>query len=171
MLKPQDIVVLLKLVGLPERSAPYGRLALELDMSPSEVHAALNRAVHAQLARKHEHQIKPVIKNLVEFLVHGLRYTFPPELGGLTRGMPTSYAAEPLKHQMQGGDDPSPVWPDPEGTVRGLSFSPLYRSVPTAARKDEKLYELLALVDALRGGRARERNLAVHEIEQRLGSD
>lgn len=171
MLKPQDIVVLLKLSGLADKSATYNRLALELDMSPSEVHAALNRAVRAQLARKQGHQIKPVTKNLVEFLVHGLRYVFPPELGGLTRGMPTSYAAEPLKRQMKSGDDPVPVWPDADGTVRGLSFAPLYRSVPTAARRDENLYELLALVDALRGGRARERTLAIREIEKRLGSD
>lgn len=33
-------------------------------------------------------------------------------------------------------DEPAPVWPDPEGPERGQAFSPLYRSVPKAARKD-----------------------------------
>ena len=37
--------------------------------------------------------------------------------------------------------------------------SPLYKNVPTAARRDPKLYELLALVDAIRDGRARDERL------------
>ena len=90
------------------------------------------------------------------------------ERGGLTRGMPTAHAAPPLRDQLAASDAPAPVWPDPEGTVRGEEFAPLYRSVPQAARADERLYELLALVDALRGGRARERELAVKELRTRL---
>jgi hypothetical protein len=34
--------------------------------------------------------------------------------------------------------------------------------------KDEKLHELLALADALRVGRAREKELAVKELKKRL---
>jgi hypothetical protein len=64
--------------------------------------------------------------------------------------------------------DPAPVWPDPEGEVRGESFSPLYKSVPRAARADHRLYELLVLVDAIRGGRSREREIAIWEISKRL---
>jgi len=60
-------------------------------------------------------------------------------------------------------------WPDPMGETRGSSFSPLYKSVPKAARNDKALYELLVLVDAIRGGRARERELAIKEIKRRLG--
>jgi hypothetical protein len=61
-----------------------------------------------------------------------------------------------------------PVWPDPDGRVQGAAVQPLYASVPGAARRDPALYDLLALVDALRIGRARERNLAEKEIAQRL---
>jgi len=64
--------------------------------------------------------------------------------------------------------DPPPVWPDPEGDVRGQSFSPLYKSVPKAARQDLSLYEILVLTDAIRGGRPREREIAVKEIQNRL---
>jgi hypothetical protein len=52
--------------------------------------------------------------------------------------------------------------------VRGESFSPLYKSAPSAAKKDSKLYQLLALVDAIRGGRARERDIAKKELKKRL---
>jgi len=40
-------------------------------------------------------------------------------------------------------------------------------SVPKAARADAKLYEWLVLVDAVRGGRAREREVAIKEIRSR----
>jgi hypothetical protein len=82
--------------------------------------------------------------------------------------MPTSYAGPPLSSNLIKSDEPPPVWPDPEGNVRGYEFSPLYRSVPKAAQRDNELYELLTLVDAIRDGRARERDLAVKEITARL---
>lgn len=40
--------------------------------------------------------------------------------------------------------------------------------VPLAAEADRSLYELLALLDALRDGRARERSLAEREIVKRV---
>jgi len=61
------------------------------------------------------------------------------------------------------------VWPHPEGQVRGESLEPLYPSAVDAALKDTKLYECLALVDALRVGRARERKLAIDFLTQSLG--
>jgi hypothetical protein len=165
-LKPQDIVVLLKLVGLKEDWS-YRSLADELFISTGELHNALKRATHAQLFDPE--QKKPRIQALEEFLVHGLKYVFPAERGMLTRGMPTSYAAPPLNEIVSAaqGDNP-PVWPDAEGSSRGYKLEPLYPSVPKAARADTGLYELLALVDAIREGRARERNLAVENLKIRL---
>lgn len=52
-----------------------------------------------------------------------------------------------------------------------FSLSQSYRSIPSvpeAALRDEKLYALLALFDALRSGQARERNLAQSMLEERL---
>ncbi|MEG7523780.1 MAG: hypothetical protein M3H12_11860 [Chromatiales bacterium] len=49
-----------------------------------------------------------------------------------------------------------------------MEFSPLYKSAPGAAKRDPALYELLVLVDAIRGGRARERELAIKELRARL---
>ncbi|HJQ64636.1 MAG TPA: nucleotidyltransferase family protein, partial [Burkholderiales bacterium] len=104
-----------------------------------------------------------------EFLIHGVPYAYPSEHGGVVRGMPTAYAAPPLNKMIVQADEPPPVWPYAEGTVRGYKFAPLYPSVPKAAERDPKLYELLALVDAIRDGRARERDLAAQELETRLG--
>lgn len=169
-LKPQDVVLLLKL--LPERQSPrsYNALAVELAMSPSEVYGAAKRALAAHLGVRHERRVIPQMRNLEEFLVHGIKYVFVPERGGLTRGMPTAVAAPPLANVFGSSNEPPPVWPDAEGEVRGESFSPLYRSVPSAARRDARLYELLALVDAIRGGRARERKIAVNKLHERLNS-
>lgn len=167
-LKPQDVMVLLKLIAIGKVSWSYNGLSVDLGMSPSEVHAAAKRSLAAQLAVKREGRLIPNIGNLEEFLIHGLRYSFFPEWGGSTRGMPTLFAASPLAEVIVPSAEPVPVWPDPDGEMRGYSFSPLYKSAPKAARADPKLYELLVLVDAIRGGKARERNIGIKEIKNRL---
>lgn len=169
-LKSQDILVLLKLISLNQQAWSYAQLAQWLRMSPSEVHAAIKRTLSAGLAVQFDTVIRPHIRNLQEFILHGLRYVFVPERGEVTRGMPTSYAAAPLNESIMPDGDPVPVWPDAEGTVRGIGFSPLYKSAPDAAKADPALYEWLALVDALRGGRAREKALAAEEITRRLAT-
>lgn len=168
ILKPQDILVLLKLVAIGRNDWSYNRLAVELGMSPSEVHSALKRALTASLALQKADKITPYIRNLEEFLVHGIRFAFVPERGEMTRGLPTAYAAAPLNSVFLPDGEPPPVWPDPQGEVRGMAFSPLYKSAPKAAQLDPALYELLVLVDAIRGGRARERAFAIKELQQRL---
>ena len=168
ILKPQDIVVLLKLIAIGKSDWSYAKLAVDLYMSPSEVHAAIKRSLRAQLSFQYNSQIIPNTKTLKEFIIHGIRYVFIPERGEITRGLPTIFAAAPMANELVSSGDPPPVWPDPEGDIRGQSFSPLYKSVPSAARKDGKLYELLVLVDALRGGNTRERKIASLEIQRRL---
>jgi hypothetical protein len=168
VLKPQDILVLLKLISVGKRDWSYNSLSVSLGMSPSEVHAAVRRSLTAGLAVRHDDTIFPNIRNLEEFLIHGLKYVFVPDRGEMSRGIPTLYAADPLKGKFSNTDEPPPLWPDPTGTARGMIFSPLYKSVPKAAREDQVLYELLVLIDALRGGRARERAMAEAEIKNRL---
>jgi hypothetical protein len=165
-LKPQDVVIMLKLIVWEDSEWSYPALSHELSMSTSEVHAGVKRAVAARLMDMHRKL--PIKRNLLEFLIHGVKYAYPPDRGGVTRGLPTSYAAQPLKDLITQSDDPPPVWPDPEGQVRGYEFSPLYSSVPHACKVDPKLYEILALVDAIRDGRARETQIAVKEIQLRI---
>ena len=165
-LKPQDVLFLLKLVAIDKKPWSFNKIAIELGMSPSEVHAAAQRALAARLAVKEGDNIWPNIMNLEEFLLHGIQYVFVPDRGELNRGMPTAYAAAPLNSQFVDDVEPPPIWPDPEGDTRGESFSALYKSAPKAARNDPALYKLLALVDAIRGGRARDREMAKKELKK-----
>ena len=118
ILKPQDILILVKLVALGETEWSYSSLGVELSMSPSEVHSGLKRAVAARLMD--ERRRKPVKKALEEFLIHGVKYAYPPSRGGLTRGMPTSFAGPPLRDLIVSSDQLPPVWPDPKGEEQGL---------------------------------------------------
>ena len=124
----------------------------------------------AQLARKDAAGKPSVVReSLKRFIEHGARYAFPATHGGATRGMPTSYAAPPLKDKIVQPNEPPPVWPHKNGTARGLAFYPLYPTVPEAAGRNPALYELLVLFDAIRGGSARERALALALLGERLG--
>ncbi len=103
--------------------------------------------------------------------MYGLKYVFPAVIGSKTRGMPTAYAAAPLKdHLTIASDEVLPVWPTPDGPITGFAVVPLYRSVPVAAARDSALYELLALVDAIRFGRSREHAIAIELLGRRLGN-
>jgi len=163
--KPQDIVVALKLtLGSTELS--YAKLGKDLGLSASEVHAAVRRLTEARLLDPDTRHVR--LEAFRNFLVHGVPYAFPVSPKAITRGMPTAWAAPALSEKIRSSEQMPPVWPDPEGRVQGAAVQPLYASVPGAARRDPELYHLLALVDALRIGRARERALAEKEIGQRL---
>lgn len=169
MLKAQDIFVLLKLVVMGSRPWSYAILAVELGMSPSQIHSAVKRTLAAKLAVRQREKIVPHFRNLEEFLIHGLKYVFWAEQGEMTRGMPTAYAAPPLVELLVStAAEPPPVWPDPDGEVRGTAFQPLHKQAPQASRSDNNLYELLTLVDAVRSGRARERKIATKKLRVRL---
>jgi hypothetical protein len=163
--KPQDIVVALKLT-LGNEGQTYADLGTALGMSASEVHAAVRRLIEAKLADPDSRKIRR--EALRNFLVHGVPHAFPARPKEVTRGMPTAWAAPVLVGKFGASEQIPPVWPDPEGSVQGAAVQPLYSSVPHAARRDLALYDLLALVDALRLGRARERTMAEKELGQRL---
>src|SRR5262249_41582965 len=148
-------VVVLKLCGYRSKRPPFSQIAADLAMSPSEVHGAVKRAEAAHLLHGPELFNRPNLSAIQEFLIHGLKYAFPALRGGLTRGLPTSYAAEPLCRLIAHSDEPIPVWPYPEGKKRGIALAPLYKTVPIAAMRDPLLYQELALADAIRDGRAR----------------
>jgi hypothetical protein len=173
-MKAQDILVVLKIQSLddqqggdPPSSRPQRLLAAETGVSLAQVNAACRRLEEVGLLSPGRHKV--VRPALLEFLVHGLKYVFPVVLGEVVRGMPTGYAAEPLKGRFLAAEDELvPVWPDAEGTVRGMALEPLYKSAPRAARRDQRLYDYLALLDAIRGGRARERKMAIELLTKRL---
>lgn len=184
-LRPQDVVVVLKLLANNLNPWNYAGLGEQLGMSASHVFASVSRAEAAHLltafnipsspARKGRgilpDLIEPNRANLKEFLIHGVKYAFPVERGGPTRGIPTAEAAPPLKQYFPENFPLPPVWPyaqDDDRATRGIEFSPLYKNVPAAALRDPKLYQLLSLVDAIREGRAREREIAIQQLTRKI---
>src|SRR5271154_3465485 len=141
-LKPQDLMVLLKLIAVGEKSNTYSNLSDALGVSSSEVHASIGRSKYARLLNVENDRPLVVRAALKEFLLHGAKYAFPATLGSSTRGVLTSYAAPPLASRITQPNEPPPVWPDPKGEQRGISFHPLYPTAPAAARRDQLLYEL-----------------------------
>ena len=103
--------------------------------------------------------------NLAEFALHGAKYAFAPERLPAGPGVPTSHSAPTFAGVFAPGHEPL-VWPDAHGTVRGEGLLPLHPCVPGAALRDATLYELLALFDALRAGRARERGMASTRLQK-----
>ncbi len=164
-MRPQDVLVLLKIVCRADGAWRQTDLANDLSLSQSEVSAALRRSALAGLLGEDRRTVHR--KSLEELLLHGLKYVFPVRPGAMVRGLPTAHSAEPLCRLVSGQGDVY-VWPYDHGNVRGQAIEPLYPTVPEAAAKDECLHRLLALADALRVGRARERKLAAQKLGEML---
>ncbi len=164
--KSLDVYALAKLL-LEKEKRPFAAVAKEMGMSASEFHAAVGRLALSGLVDSDSR--KPYRKPVEEFLFHGVPYVFPAIPGAPTRGIPTSFGAAPLNSLIAtSADTLGPVWPDAEGKNRGYAIEPLHPSAPKVVRRDKPLYEILALIDALRDGRAREHRLAREELHRRI---
>ncbi len=163
-MRPHDILILLKISAKGDQPWYMKDLSMELGISASEVSESINRSVFAGLLAQDKTRLMPAA--LLEFLEHGLRYVYPQQPGALVRGLPTAHAAPPLSHLIQ--SEEAYVWPYGNGNVRGQAIEPLHPKVPEACLKDPGFYELAALCDVLRVGRAREKQLAVQELKNRI---
>ena len=163
-MKPQDVVVLLKIIALNNDNWQQIPLAHSLKMSQSEVSQSVARSKYAGLLD--DNGKKVMRQALYDFLQYGLAVVFPAKPGAVVRGIPTAHSTAPLNKEISSGEDY--VWPFAKGNVRGHGITPLYATVPQAALDDEQLHALLALADALRVGKAREKNMAVQELKNRI---
>lgn len=163
-MRPQDVVVLLKLLQAHDSPWTQTSLSRELYMSQSEISESISRSSYARLVFDKGRVVQ--CQALVDFIYYGLPYAFPQQPGKLQRGYPTAHSAAPLSKEIV--SDEKYVWPSAKGTARGHSIQPLYPSVVQFIQWDSQFYELLALVDAVRVGRTRERNLAIDMLKSRL---
>lgn len=180
-MRPQDVIILLKIIANYNRHwgkkdehlgiihplpGPFWKknIATQLKISPSEVTESLARSAFAGLYDPDQKRV--MARALFEFLQYGLKYVFPQQPGALVWGIPTAHSAKPLSNLIQSAEPY--VWPSADGTVRGQAIEPLYPTVVQAVNSDPLLYELLAMVDAIRVGKAREVSLAVEELRKRL---
>lgn len=153
-LRAADLGVALRLEHRPDEH--YEDLAGALGLSLSASHRSVRRLQSSGLLLPGARRVNR--SALIEFLVHGARYAFPPSLGPEVRGVPTAGALPALRAHLPEGL--GAVWPSADGTSRGPALAPLYAGAPAAALHDERLHRLLALVDVLRIGQARERGIA-----------
>ena len=169
IIKPLDLLLAIKLVVNKDEDFGIARLADEFQVSVSTIHGSLARAEAARLLSRSSGSARGIRPSLQEFAISGVKYAFPAVIGRATRGVPTAIGAPILAQHFEATPDAIvPVWPHPEGKTFGFEVVPLHPSVPTVALKDAAFYEVLALVDAIRVGAARERELAIHELKAKL---
>ena len=162
-LQAVDLLVILKLAALGSPLAPARLVAKEIGLSESAVALSLHRLeTRGLLVEEGEHRRinKLALRRCLEQTV---RWIAPAELGAAELGLLTAHSAPLLASRLIGDDDPV-VIPLPGGPARGRAVSPLHPLAPEAAARDPKLYGLLAIVDALRIGGAREREVAAVEL-------
>ena len=164
-MRPQDIVVLLKIIALKHDNWKNSDLAYSLKISPSEISEVLNRCKIAGLIDSKKRKVH--VNSFKEFLIYGLKYVFPAEPGSVLRGIPTAHSASPINENISSGGDIY-VWPYAKGKKRGQALAPLYKTLPATVQDDKLFYELLVIIDTIRVGRAREIQIAIKELEKRL---
>lgn len=158
MLKGQDIVILLKLLAHPEEKWNMLRLSKALKMNYSTLHQAVERLRFARLVGQSFEDGRLVVDEpgAKRMLANSISYFFPAREGALAVGLPTAAAAPVFQNILVQNDQLPPVWPCAQGTKRGVALAPLTKNVPVLALEDPVLYDLLAIVDTLRSGSARE---------------
>lgn len=165
-LKAKDIVVLMGTLFQKGGAASLTELSEFLHMSHSEVHQSLKRA---QIANLYDPLTKKAKRAAFEeFLIHGLPYVFPARPGPVVIGVETAHSAEPLSSHITSHEEDVYVWPHKLGGSQGRSITPLAAAVPYIALDSPTMHEALALVDALRVGRSREREYAKSELPKRI---
>jgi hypothetical protein len=163
-MRPQDIVVLLKI--RLEEGKPWTQVSLAraLFMSQSEISESLSRSQYARLL--HDKGRKVVRQHLMDLLQYGVPFMFPQHPGNVVRGVPTAHSVAPLKDHIESTEHY--VWPYAKGSVRGHGIQPFFKGVTQAVEVDSELYEVLALVDAVRVGKVREKSLALDLLRKRI---
>lgn len=171
MLKSQDYLILLKLLANPGRVWSQRDLSKTLKISLAEINGGIKRLIDARLLRVDAKlSLVPILAASEELLIYSVKYQFPGKLGEFTRGIPTAIAAPCFKNLIALGNDPIPIWPFALSENQGVALEPIHSSIPKALHEypDENLYELLALIDAIRIGRSRERNIAIKLLGDKL---
>jgi len=164
-MRPQDIVVLLKIISIRDDKWRNIDIAHAIGISPSEVSEALNRCKIARLIDSKKRKVN--INSFIEFLVYGLKYVFPTEPGPIVKGIPTAHSASPIKEHISSDADVY-VWASAKGSHRGQAIEPLYKTLAKIVKDDKLFYELLTIVDTIRVGRVREIKIAIEELNKRL---
>lgn len=165
-MRPQDIAVLLKIILSNSEWMSKG-VAEDLFLSPAEVSYSLQRSALAGLVDPSKRKV--MRSTFLEFIQFGLPRVFPAIRGSIEIGLPTAFSAPIMeKYLMTNQFAETIVWPYSEGNARGESINPLYPNAVKAALKDQNLYELLVLVDVMRLGKVRDKEIALNLLKEKF---
>jgi hypothetical protein len=90
-LRPQDVLVLAKLLSYEGRRPPIAQMGVDLSISsPERSTQPFKRLALSGLVSSDAGGNRPLLQAVEEFLVHGVKYAFPARRGEVTRGVPTS---------------------------------------------------------------------------------
>lgn len=161
MFKPQDVLVVIQL-SADRRPWTVSSLSNSLLLPHATVQRSLERCRHIGFFSDSRERIDPYMAE--EFLVGAVQFGFPPIWGPVCKGVPTAWSAEPLSSQLHVSPGDHVVWPTPDGRRKGRSLQPLHPVLPELSRSNKQVYRWVTLVDAVRAGRAREREIAADLI-------
>lgn len=166
MVKKPDIYVLSGLIA-HDGDWSYRSLADRLRVPHPVVQRAFSRGQEAGLYSAERRTV--YLPHFEEFAVHALRFVAPAQLGAIVPGVPAAWAAEPMAAAIHSsGEEPPPVWPYARGRLRGQAIEPLHPAAPEAVEDWPELGEILALLDSVRAGDVRIRQVAEGLLERRL---
>lgn len=159
-MRPHDIPILLKIIALGDKPWMNKDLAASLKISASEISDSISRSVYAGLIATDRRSVQ--IKELEGFIRYGLKYAFPIKPGAILVGKGTAQSAPTVRLDFPPTDHY--VWPDSEGSQKGMLIMPLFPGAVYASGKDHKLYEMLALCDVMRLGTNKEMDVAARVL-------
>ncbi len=165
-MRPHDIAVLLKVAIMPHDWLNKD-LAESLYISTSEITESLNRSKIAGLIDSSKKHV--FANNLIDFVAYGLPYVFPTEIGTLVRGIPTAHSAPVFNNKIISNE--TLVWADSKGSAKGQAVEPLYPNALLAIKKDSTFYDVLAILDAIRIGKVREKKIGIEMLRNILKSE
>jgi hypothetical protein len=153
-LKPQDVMVALKLCSYPASPA-MSIVAADLDLSPSKFMEPPSASTVPASCMDRRCKTNPTFYRWEEFLVHGLKYAFPADQSEVIAACLLRTQPHRSRLKSRQAMNSCRVWPWPDGDTRSIALEPLYKTAPIGALRDPVLYEFLALVNAIRDERAR----------------
>ena len=174
MIKQLDIVVLIRLYSLGLRNCEsshgkdrrnnrlwtYQSLSDELSLSKSTLHRSIGNLRASKLVLNRQ----VYAPKFLNFLIHGVPILFPAVTGPSVIGTPTTLTARFFPPEYRLLANVQHVWPNPYGQSSGLSISPLHPSAIRLTEFDLHAHRVLAAVDSLRVGGAREQEAATRYL-------
>jgi hypothetical protein len=163
-MKKQELFIALKLLAYGRKPWTYESIAQSLNIGIASLHRSIKALAFADLFNSEYMCISCIA--FEEFLLHGVKYVFPVKVGAVARGMLTAHSAPAFKGSFKANLQEAFVWPHNNSDDKGFLIEPLYPTAPEASLNDPELYKLLACVDVLRIGRAREKVIAVDLLKK-----